>query len=252
MIERMRGSSRRGGLSIAASVLMILAASGLAAAAAVALRGGQDQAPVGYLPGDRVVAMAAAADASIASFTPSPEALASFVALVDPVHLRMFFRSAQAGGPRPGRQDRPDGRGAANPALSAEFVGVVGRPRRAEGPDRRQRRHQGSRDHRLLDGPGGRPDAPRTGGRDRRRSWPISSSRPGPRSPRKCSSTTSSSSTPTTRTFWSSTASAVTGRRRRGVNGPVDLRTSRFRRYPRRSSDGSLPAAAPPPRPYGP
>ena len=84
----------------------------------------QPQAPVGYLPGDRVVAMAAADDASIASFTPSPEALASFVALVDPIHLRIFFRSSQASDVALAAKIARTVEGAANPALTAEFVAV--------------------------------------------------------------------------------------------------------------------------------
>ena len=84
----------------------------------------QPQAPVGYLPGDRVVAMAAADDASIASFTPSPEALASFVALVDPLHLRVFFRSAQPSDLTLAAKIARTVEGAANPALTAEFVAV--------------------------------------------------------------------------------------------------------------------------------
>ena len=53
--------------------------------------GRQGTGLVGYLPKDRVVELAAAADGSLASYTPSPAALASFVALVDPVHLRVFL-----------------------------------------------------------------------------------------------------------------------------------------------------------------
>ena len=109
---------------IGAALLSALAASGLAVATAAAPPGGQEQAPVGYLPSDRVVAMAAAADAAIASFTPSPEALASFVALVDPIHLRIFFRSAQASDVALAAKIARTVEGAANPALSAEFVAV--------------------------------------------------------------------------------------------------------------------------------
>ena len=67
---------------------VILLLTMLSVAAAI---GGQGTGLVGYLPKDRVVALAAAADASIASHTPSPAALASFAALVDPVHLRVFL-----------------------------------------------------------------------------------------------------------------------------------------------------------------
>jgi hypothetical protein len=67
--------------------------AGLALAAAMS--GGQDAPPVGFIGRDRVVEMAKAADPAFSAFEPSPAALESFVALVDPVHLRMFFRPSQ-------------------------------------------------------------------------------------------------------------------------------------------------------------
>jgi hypothetical protein len=87
--------------------------------------GGQEGALVGYLSKDKVVSLATAADGSFASYSPSPAALASLVALVDPVHVRMFLLAS-----------RPDdlklagaiGRAfeaAGNAALSAEFIGVA-------------------------------------------------------------------------------------------------------------------------------
>ncbi len=172
--------------------------------------GGQQQAPVGYLPGDRVVAMAAAADASIASFTPSPEALASFVALVDPLHLRVFFRSAQPSDLTLAAKIARTVEGAANPALTAEFVAVSDDLAEPKGPiaDNGVTKApeiivywMGQEVGRMHPEPGAAIDS---------EELPISSTRPGPRSPRRCSSTTSSSSTLITRTFWSSTASAVT------------------------------------------
>jgi hypothetical protein len=108
--------------------MMIAAAGGMLALVsaffASAGSGGRQEAPVGYVPGDRVVAMATAADPSITSFTPTPEALASFVALVDPIHLRIFFRSSQASDVALAAKIARTVEGAANPALTAEFVAV--------------------------------------------------------------------------------------------------------------------------------
>jgi hypothetical protein len=92
--------------------------------ASQAWRGGQE-ALVGYLSKDKIVALATAADGSFASFSPSPTALASLVALIDPVHIRMFLLAS-----------RPEDLGSAaaisraleatgNAALSAEFIGVT-------------------------------------------------------------------------------------------------------------------------------
>jgi hypothetical protein len=92
--------------------------------ASPAWRGGQE-ALVGYLSKDKIVALATAADGSFASFSPSPTALASLVALIDPVHIRMFLLAS-----------RPEDLGSAaaisraleatgNAALSAEFIGVT-------------------------------------------------------------------------------------------------------------------------------
>ena len=98
---------------------------GLILAAAVpGGRGGQDQAPIGYLSGDRIVAMAESIDASVASFVPSPAALASFVALVDPVHVRMFFRASRPTDLSLAAKLARTIDATANPALSAEFIGV--------------------------------------------------------------------------------------------------------------------------------
>lgn len=93
--------------------------------AATAWRGGQEGALVGYLSKDKIVSFATAADGSFASFSPSPNALASLVALVDPVHVRMFLVAS-----------RPDDlklagaicrafEATGNAALSAEFIGVA-------------------------------------------------------------------------------------------------------------------------------
>jgi hypothetical protein len=87
--------------------------------------GGQGEGPVGYLSKDRIYALAAAADGAFASFAPSTEAQASFVALVDPVHLRVFLVASR---PADLKMAAAVGRAveaAANPALTAEFVGVA-------------------------------------------------------------------------------------------------------------------------------
>ena len=87
--------------------------------------GGQADGLVGFVSKDRIFELAVAADASIASYTPSPTALASFVALVDPVHLRVFLCAS-----RPADLKFAAGIGraveaAGNAALTAEFVGVA-------------------------------------------------------------------------------------------------------------------------------
>ncbi len=85
----------------------------------------QDQAPVGYIPKDRVVALATAADGSISTFTPSPEAQASFVALVDPVHVRVFLCASRPADLKLAAIVGLAAEAAANPALSAEFIAVA-------------------------------------------------------------------------------------------------------------------------------
>jgi hypothetical protein len=98
----------------------------LAVAAAVAAgRGGQDPTPTGFISRGRVLELAAAADPSLASFEPSPEALASFVALVDPVHVRMFLRVARPADLALAARIGKAVEAAANPALSLELVAVA-------------------------------------------------------------------------------------------------------------------------------
>jgi len=87
--------------------------------------GGQGTGLVGYLPKDRVVELAAAADASVAAFTPSPTALTSFVALVDPVHLRVFLCASRPADLAFAARIARTVEAAANPVFSAEFVGVA-------------------------------------------------------------------------------------------------------------------------------
>jgi methylthioribose-1-phosphate isomerase len=97
----------------------------LVGTAAMAWRSGQEEALVGYLSKDKIVALATAADGSFASFAPSSNALGTLVTLVDPVHVRMFLVAS-----------RPDDlkfagalcrafEATGNAALSAEFIGVA-------------------------------------------------------------------------------------------------------------------------------
>ena len=97
---------------------------GLALSVAAAI-GGQGTGLVGYLSKDRVVELAAAADASIAAFAPSPAALASFAALVDPIHLRVFLCASQPADLAFAARIARSVEAAANPVFSAEFVGVA-------------------------------------------------------------------------------------------------------------------------------
>jgi hypothetical protein len=111
---------KRGRVAIAAGTLVLALAL-----AAPRGRAGQDQASTGFLSRDRVVEMAIAADASVAAFEPSPTALASFVALVDPVHLRMFIRLSQPADLVLAAKIGKAFEAAANPALSLEFIAVA-------------------------------------------------------------------------------------------------------------------------------
>ncbi len=86
---------------------------------------GQSPGLIGYLPKDRVVELAAAADGSLASYTPSPAALASFVALVDPIHLRVFLCASRPADLAFAARIARSVEAAANPVFSAEFVGVA-------------------------------------------------------------------------------------------------------------------------------
>jgi hypothetical protein len=111
---------RRTKSSIVAGTLCVLAGT-----AAMAWRGGQGEALVGYLSKDKIVALATAADGSFASSSPSPGALATLVTLVDPVHVRMFLVASRADDLKIagaiGRAFEATG----NAALSAEFIGVA-------------------------------------------------------------------------------------------------------------------------------
>lgn len=109
--------------SAAAGGALVLALA--LAVAAPAGRAVQAEAPVGYIGRDRIVALAEAADPSVASFTPSPTALAAFVALVDPVHLRMFLVASRPADLKAAAALGRSVEAAANTALTVEFVGVA-------------------------------------------------------------------------------------------------------------------------------
>jgi len=95
------------------------------AAAAPGGRGGQDPAPVGYLSKDRIVEMATAAEGSFASFSPSPTALAYFVTLIDPVHVRVFLCASRPVDLKLAASLGLAAEAAANPALSVEYIAVA-------------------------------------------------------------------------------------------------------------------------------
>ena len=97
----------------------------LVGTAAMAWRGGQEEALVGYLSKDKIVALATAADGSFASFAPSSNALGTLVTLVDPVHVRMFLVASRPDDLKfAGALCRAFG-ATGNAALSAEFIGVA-------------------------------------------------------------------------------------------------------------------------------
>jgi hypothetical protein len=118
---RARGPAAGGPAALA--LLVVLSASLAAARSGAA--GGQDRAPVGFIARDRVIELAAAVDPSVAAFEPSPTALASFVALVDPVHVRMFIRPSQPADLVLAAKIGKAVEAAANPALALELVAVA-------------------------------------------------------------------------------------------------------------------------------
>jgi hypothetical protein len=71
------------------------------------------------------IGLAAAADPSVASFEPSATALASFVALVDPVHVRVFIRPSRPADLVLAAKIGKAVEAAANQALSLELVAVA-------------------------------------------------------------------------------------------------------------------------------
>jgi hypothetical protein len=106
--------------TIASGLVVVLSALALPAG-----HGGQGDGLVGYVSRDRIVELAAAADPSVLSFSPSPTALASFVALVDPVHLRMFLCASRPADLKLAADVGRAVEAAASAALTAEFVGVA-------------------------------------------------------------------------------------------------------------------------------
>ncbi|HDT14283.1 MAG TPA: hypothetical protein ENO03_08015, partial [Candidatus Aminicenantes bacterium] len=87
--------------------------------------GRQAPAPIGYISTDRVVELAAAADGSMAADMPSPDALASLVALMDPVHLRVFLCASRPADLKVAASVGKAAEAAGNPALSVEFIAVA-------------------------------------------------------------------------------------------------------------------------------
>lgn len=80
---------------------------------------------MGFISKDRVVELATAADGSIASFMPSPEALASLAALVDPVNVRMFLCASRPADLKLAAAVGKAAEAAANPAVTMEFIAVA-------------------------------------------------------------------------------------------------------------------------------
>jgi hypothetical protein len=89
--------------------------------------GSREQATpsTGYIPKDRVVELAKAADASLASFTPSRSAVEYFAALVDPVHLRVFLCPSRPADLRIAASVGLAVDPALHPALTVEFIAVA-------------------------------------------------------------------------------------------------------------------------------
>lgn len=104
----------------AGGVITLLAMLSVAAGS-----GGQAAGPTGYLPKDRVVELAAASDGSLASYAPSAASLALFAAYADPIHLRVFLCAARPADLAFAARLAKCVEAAANPVLSAEFVGVA-------------------------------------------------------------------------------------------------------------------------------
>jgi len=122
-LSRAQPVSLSAGLVLAAA-LVLLAAGGAA----------QGEGPVGYIAKDRIVEMAAAADASMGAFAPSAAALEYFVTLVDPVHVRMFVCAARPVDLRLAASLGLAADAAANPALTVEFIAVTGDLSEPQGP----------------------------------------------------------------------------------------------------------------------
>ncbi len=115
----MTRGSRTAGTAAAAAALGLMLGT-----ASPARPGGQTGPLIGFLAGDRIVSLAAAADPFLSSFAPAPAAAASLAALVDPVHIRMFLRASRPDEVKLAAKVIRTFEAAANAALSAEFVGV--------------------------------------------------------------------------------------------------------------------------------
>lgn len=87
--------------------------------------GGQAPPPVGYVSKDRIVELAKAADPAMASFTPAAAAVTSFLALVDPVHVRIFICASRPADLKLAAAVGLAADAAANPVFTVEFVAVA-------------------------------------------------------------------------------------------------------------------------------
>lgn len=97
-----------------------------ALAAGIVLAAAMDgQAPTGYIAKDRIVELAKAADPAMASFTPAAAAVASFLALVDPVHVRMFICASRPADLKLAAAVGLAADASTNPAFTVEFVAVA-------------------------------------------------------------------------------------------------------------------------------
>jgi hypothetical protein len=107
------------------SAILVAGLAGLLAGAGAGRGHGQDAPPVGFISKDRVVELATAADASIATFVPDPAALASFQSLVDPVHVRVFLCASRPADLKAAAAIGLAAAAAENPALTVEFIAVA-------------------------------------------------------------------------------------------------------------------------------
>jgi hypothetical protein len=110
----------RGPFAAVAGLVALALAAGLVLAA-----GTEGQAPTGYISKDRIVELAKAADPAVATFTPAAAAVASLLALVDPVHIRMFICASRPADLKLAAAVGLVADAAANPAFTAEFVAVA-------------------------------------------------------------------------------------------------------------------------------
>lgn len=83
------------------------------------------QAPTGYIAKDRMVELAKTADPAMTSFTPATAAVTSLLALVDPVHVRMFLCASRPADLKLAAAVGMAADAAANPVFTVEFVAVA-------------------------------------------------------------------------------------------------------------------------------